>query len=589
MIFLLIVAMCIMKFVPKIPKPSKIAQKPIWVRPFAVLILIVLETPSPLLSVGSAAVLEFCLIRPLGYRTNTVGDQQRFTASDAYPRPFFWGGSDPNYDYDLSAIATWASVGTIVRQGVLLTAVGCIEGLMTADVVKGFVKTPHHEGLVVGAIGFSNVLAGMFGGIGGGAMIGLSTIACLNDGRGRITPLCSALGILITVCAAYPVLNFIPMAALAGIMVVVVLHTFKWLSVPLLFAALMPERTRRVATTGYFSWERKVVRSDVVVMLTTTLLVAFTNIVVGVGVGLAVSCAAYAWDSATELSVRYHFEPDKRTGGKIKVYEVRGPLFFGAARDFLGCFTPAADPDKVVVLLLDGRLHDYTAMDALVVLSGEYRRRGKTIEFRQLHERCAQGLPSDARTRCPGAPAAPDPPAPLFYPHPLLFQSQPDSDAPLRVGRSGCCVKRSSSRRVSNTGIAQVCAWVTSGACPACVLPLAHNTSKRLVCASTPALARPATHRVCLLAWYLPVPLQSLCPGLSLAACRSESLCAPTPDACPCPLCPSESVPEMDTVHRRTTGLAPPLWPDKPGTFVDGGEGSGGRDALTAASSSFTA
>ena len=59
---------------------------------------------------------------------------------------------------------------------------------MTAEVVSGFVKTPHHPGLVVGAMGVGNILSGLLGGMGGNAMIGLSTIACLNGGRGRVAP-----------------------------------------------------------------------------------------------------------------------------------------------------------------------------------------------------------------------------------------------------------------------------------------------------------------------------------------------------------------------------------------------------------------
>ena len=133
------------------------------------------------------------------------------------------------------------AVSTIFTQGLLLCAVGCIESLMTAEVVSGFTKTQHHSGLVVGAMGLGNIVSGLLGGMGGNAMIGLSTIACLNGGKGRVAPLTTALGIVITVSVAYEVLNFIPMAALAGIMIVVVLHTFKWFSLPMLVAAALPK------------------------------------------------------------------------------------------------------------------------------------------------------------------------------------------------------------------------------------------------------------------------------------------------------------------------------------------------------------
>ena len=95
---------------------------------------------------------------------------------------------------------------------------------------------------VVGAMGLGNILSGLMGGMGGNAMIGLSTIACLNGGRGRVAPLATSLGVLLCVSVAYRVLNFIPMAALAGVMLVVVLHTFKWLSLPMLAAAVLGQR-----------------------------------------------------------------------------------------------------------------------------------------------------------------------------------------------------------------------------------------------------------------------------------------------------------------------------------------------------------
>merc|ERR1719335_1807721 len=97
-------------------------------------------------------------------------------------------------------------------------------------------------------------------------MIGLSTIACLNGGRGRIAPTATALGILICVSCAYKVLNYIPMAALAGIMIVVVLHTFKWFSVPIILSSLMPQRLRKA-----LNFEKKIPRTEAFVILGVTL------------------------------------------------------------------------------------------------------------------------------------------------------------------------------------------------------------------------------------------------------------------------------------------------------------------------------
>ena len=218
-----------------------------------------------MLSIIASILLEFALIRPLGFKTDTIGDKEKFTARDALPRPFFLDDF-----YDMNKYGDDGAIGKVIVQGILLCAVGCIESLMTAEVVSGFTKTSHHSGLVVGAMGVGNIISGFLGGMGGNAMIGLSTIACLNGGKGRIAPLATAVGILICVSCAYQVfrhpspghgpnghrrpsapcvwqvLNFIPMAALAGIMIVVVLHTFKWFSLPMLAAALLSKEKREL-------------------------------------------------------------------------------------------------------------------------------------------------------------------------------------------------------------------------------------------------------------------------------------------------------------------------------------------------------
>ena len=148
---------------------------------------------------------------------DTIGDKEKFTAADAWPKVFFL---DPQYD--MSLLSADGAVARIAQQGLLLCAVGSIESLMTAEVVSSFTKSTHHSGMVVAAMAVGNVVSGFLGGMGGNAMIGLSTIACLNGGRRRIAPVVTALAIFVCVPAAYPVLNYIPIAALVGIMMIVV-------------------------------------------------------------------------------------------------------------------------------------------------------------------------------------------------------------------------------------------------------------------------------------------------------------------------------------------------------------------------------
>jgi len=127
MLLMLLLSMAVMELLPIFPKPTDLGKKPAWQRPLCAILLPLLELPSSLIALGAAIALEFALLRPFGYRTDTIGDQQRFTAADAYPRPFFMASSNPDYNYDLSSIATWDGVRTIFGQGALLAAVGWYE------------------------------------------------------------------------------------------------------------------------------------------------------------------------------------------------------------------------------------------------------------------------------------------------------------------------------------------------------------------------------------------------------------------------------------------------------------------------------
>merc|ERR1719197_1224213 len=97
-------------------------------------------------------------------------------------------------------------------------------------------------------------------------MIGLSTINVLNGGKGRMAPCVTAIVVMAASCGAYEVLNVIPVAALSGIMIVVVLHTFKWFSVPIILSSLMPQRLRKAC-----KFEKKIPRTEAFVILGVTL------------------------------------------------------------------------------------------------------------------------------------------------------------------------------------------------------------------------------------------------------------------------------------------------------------------------------
>jgi len=257
--------------------------------------------------------------------------------------------------------------------------VGSIESLMTSEVVESFAKTPSDGDRTVLAMGIGNLISGFFGGMGGNAMIGLSTVNCLNGGRGRLGPSVTALGIMICVVGAYPVLNYIPVAALAGIMFVVVLHTFKWFSVTMVIAAILPKSMRDKLGPRF---QRKVPRLEVFVIVLVTVLSNWpgSNIAYAVGAGVAVCAMGYAWRSSQT------FQWNVSTGDDgVKYYDISGSLFFASSNRFVKILDPDNDPDNVQVRFsTTSTIMDYSAMKAMHELAVAYSNKGKSITFKSL-------------------------------------------------------------------------------------------------------------------------------------------------------------------------------------------------------------
>jgi len=352
-------SMAVMEFLPKVP-----------LKVFKVI-------PSSLLAIITAIVLEFAVARPIGHRTDVIGDVSEFTSDTSFPVPFFVKTNAA--DYDLGKIGTSEGIQKIIIQGILLCAVGCIESLMTAEVVESFCKTPGDGDRTVLAMGVGNMLSGLFGGMGGNAMIGLSTVNGLNGGRGRLGPIVTAFGIMACVMGAYPLLNFIPVAALAGVMLVVVMHTFKWFSLKMLVAALAPKSVR-----DRLGLHTKVPRVEVAVIVLVTLLSNWpkgTNIAYAVIAGIAICSIAHAWVAAMAFKVSASISEE----GNIKYYDISGPMYFVTSNRLLKILTPDVDPPCVEVRFDDASsLLDYSAMETLHRIAASYELLEKKVVFKCL-------------------------------------------------------------------------------------------------------------------------------------------------------------------------------------------------------------
>jgi SulP family sulfate permease len=385
MLLIMIVAMLVMEFVPKLPcKAAKLF-------------------PSSLLSILSAILIEYAIVRNVkcdcgdttssegrrlagepvvctddGFcKTDVIGDVTPFSLT--YPYPFFL-----NDDYNLDLI-TADKTGQIILQGGLLAIAGTMQGLMTTEVVTEFIGTPANTPAVVYSMSLANLVSGFLGGMGGDAMIGLSTINCLNGGRGRLAPTVTALGIAICVMGGYKVLDFIPVSALAGVMIVVVVHTFKWHKVPYVLASLLPTRAREPfnralpARLKCLSMPVDCDRWEGWIIIVVSALTYFTTLVYGVGAGLVMAALRFSWTSSEQIKITA--DPEA-SSAEHKVYTVKGQrLFFAASMRFHTFFDYEADP-KSVELVLEFPPADYSATEALNRVAGKYQAKGKDFKWR---------------------------------------------------------------------------------------------------------------------------------------------------------------------------------------------------------------
>jgi SulP family sulfate permease len=198
--------------------------------------------------------------------------------------------------------------------------------------------------------------------MGGCAMIGQSMINVKSGGRTRIAGIAAALFLLAFIVVGSSWIEQIPLAALVGVMFMVVIGTFAWNSFKIML---------------------KIPLTDAFVIVLVTLVTVLTNLAIAVVVGVIVSALAYAWQNATRIHANRLFEDDG-----TKVYKIRGPLFFGSSDGFVELFTPDDDPKKVIVDFAESRVADQSALQAIEAIAAKYEVAGKRIQLRHLSKDC---------------------------------------------------------------------------------------------------------------------------------------------------------------------------------------------------------
>lgn len=253
----------------------------------------------------------------------------------------------------------------ILPYSIIMAAIGLIESLLTLRLVDEITQTHGNGNRECVGQGLANTLTGLFGGMGGCAMIGQSMINVNSGGRGRLSGVFAALSLLAFILVGSAWIETIPLAALVGVMFMVVLGTFEWSS---------------------FRIINKIPRSDAFVLVLVSAVTVMTDLAVAVVVGVIVSALVFAWNNAKQIRVQ------RDEHDTSQYYRVSGPLFFGSTTTFLGQFSVAADKNDVIIDFADSKVCDHSGLEAIDTLAERYLKAGKTLHLLHLSPDCKQLL-----------------------------------------------------------------------------------------------------------------------------------------------------------------------------------------------------
>jgi SulP family sulfate permease len=273
-------------------------------------------------------------------------------------------GSLPTFQFQIFGLIDsmnghWFS---ILSFAFVLSAVGLIESLMTLNLVDELTETRGSGNIECVAQGAGNFINGLFGGMGGCAMIGQSIININSGGRGRLSGLAAAIALLCFILFGAPLIEQIPIAALVGVMFMVVIGTFAWSS---------------------FRVINKIPISDALVLIAVSAITVVFNLAVAVISGVIISALVFAWKNATMIRARKSIKEDG-----TKVYEIWGPLFFGSSQTFNTKFDPKTDPNRIEIDFIESKVVDHSGIEALRSVVNKYLDLGKEVSLTHLSPDC---------------------------------------------------------------------------------------------------------------------------------------------------------------------------------------------------------
>ena len=300
--------------------------------------------PAPLVGIGLVALIVILL----GLDVPRVGDMASIK------------GGLPNFHVPMVELS-WETFEIIFPYAVVLAAIGLIESLLTLNLVGEMTNKRGGASKECLAQGAANVVTGFFGGMGGCAMIGQSMINVKSGGRTRIAGISAAVFLLLFILVGSTIIEQIPLAALVGVMFMVVIGTFAWNSLKIL---------------------RVVPKTDAFVTILVTVVTVWFDLAMAVVVGVIVSALAYAWNNARRIHAQVELDGGENT------YKIQGPLFFGSTDGFVELFDIENDPSIVTLDFESSRVVDQSALQAIEVVAAKYENAGKRLQLKHLSRDC---------------------------------------------------------------------------------------------------------------------------------------------------------------------------------------------------------
>lgn len=268
----------------------------------------------------------------------------------------------PNKELWASLPFNMETLNFIMPYAFLAAAVGLIESLMTLNLVDEMTGTRGSGNRECVAQGTGNILSGVFGGTGGCGMIGQTVININSGGRGRLSGVMTALTLLTFILFADKYIEQVPIAALVGVMFMMVIETFAWSS---------------------FRIINKIPRADAAVLIIVSLVTVFFDLAVAVIAGVLISALVFAWQNATMIRAR---KSVKANG--TKVYQIWGPLFFGSIQNFNEKFDLKTDPKNVEIDFMESKVTDHSGMEAISNIADKFLKQGINLKLTHLSPEC---------------------------------------------------------------------------------------------------------------------------------------------------------------------------------------------------------